>query len=56
MPMKSQAQRAFLWMKHPHVAREFEAKTPQGEKLPERLHPKKQGERKRYEAMVDRRK
>lgn len=54
MPMKSQAQRAFLWSQHPDVAREFEAKTPKGEKLPERIHPKKEGKR-RYKALRDRR-
>lgn len=36
MPMKSKKQRAFLWMKHPEVAREFEEHTPKGAKLPER--------------------
>jgi hypothetical protein len=42
MPMKSQAQRSFLWAKHPEVAREFESKTPKGKKLPQHIKtPKK---------------
>lgn len=41
MPMKSQAQRAYLWAKHPKVAREFENKTPKGVKLPKKVKPKK---------------
>lgn len=40
MPMKSQAQRKFLWAKHPEVAREFEAKTPKG-KLPAKVSAKR---------------
>ena len=36
MPFKSEAQRKFLFAKHPSVAREFAAKTPKGAKLPER--------------------
>lgn len=34
MPFKSQAQRAFMWAKHPEVAKEFEAATPKGKVLP----------------------
>jgi len=34
MPMRSQAQRGYLWMHHPEVAKEFESKTPKGKKLP----------------------
>ena len=41
MPMKSQAQRAYLWANNPKVAREFEAHTPKGKKLPKRIKPKK---------------
>lgn len=41
MPMKSQAQRRALWAKDPKLAREFEAKTPPGKKLPERVKPKR---------------
>lgn len=40
MPMKSQAQRAYLHIHHPKVAAEFEAKTPKGKKLPKHA-PKK---------------
>ena len=38
--MKSQAQRAYLHAKHPKVAREFEAKTPKGKKLPAKARKK----------------
>jgi hypothetical protein len=41
MPMKSQAQRAYLWANNPKVAKEFEAHTPKGQKLPKRVKPKK---------------
>jgi len=41
MPFKSEAQRRFMYMFHPKLAREFERKTPKNVKLPERLHPKR---------------
>jgi hypothetical protein len=53
MPMVSQAQRRYLWSRHPDVAREFEASTPEGKELPERLHPSKRKKRP-YKALVDR--
>jgi hypothetical protein len=34
MAMKSQAQRAFLHINEPELAKEFEEKTPKGKKLP----------------------
>lgn len=34
MPMKSQAQRRYLWATHPKIARRFENETPDGRKLP----------------------
>lgn len=37
MPMKSDAQRRFLWAKHPRLAREFENATPKGKDLPEHV-------------------
>jgi len=40
MPMKSQAQRKYLWAKHPKVAKEFESKTPKDKKLPKKLTKK----------------
>ncbi len=40
MPLKSQAQRRYLWAKHPEVAREFEEHTPKGKKLPEHVEKK----------------
>ena len=41
MPMKSQAQRKYLWAKEPEVAAEFEAKTPKGKKLPRKVQKAK---------------
>jgi hypothetical protein len=43
MPFKSEAQRRYLYAKHPAVAREFESKTPKGKKLPK--HAKKRKKR-----------
>lgn len=37
MPMRSQAQRAYLHIHHPEIAAEFEAATPKGAKLPEHV-------------------
>lgn len=37
MPFKSEAQRRFLFAKHPDVAREFAAATPKGKELPEHV-------------------
>lgn len=36
MPFKSDAQRKFLYAKHPDVAKKFQADTPKGAKLPTR--------------------
>lgn len=41
MPMKSKAQRAYLWENQPEVAAQFEAETPNGKKLPARANEKK---------------
>jgi len=41
MPIKSKKQRAYLWAKHPEIAKEFESKTPKGKKLPLRVKKKK---------------
>jgi len=40
MPFKSQAQRRFLYARHPKIAVEFSSKTPKGN-LPEKIHKKK---------------
>lgn len=40
-PVKSKAQRKFLWATNPTLAREFESKTPKGKKLPARIKKKK---------------
>jgi len=37
MPMKSQAQRAYLHIHHPEIAARWEAHTPKGKKLPEHV-------------------
>ena len=37
MPMKSQAQRAYLHIHHPRIADRWEAHTPKGKKLPEHV-------------------
>lgn len=37
MPFKSQAQRGFMYSQHPKLAKEFEAATPKGAKLPEHV-------------------
>jgi hypothetical protein len=36
MPFESQAQRRFMYAKHPQMAKEFEAVTPKGVTLPMR--------------------
>jgi hypothetical protein len=41
MPMKSQAQRAYLHIHHPDVAAEFEAAAPKGSKLPKHARHKR---------------
>lgn len=41
MPFKSEAQRRYLFAKHPEVAEEFAQATPKGKKLPEKRHPEK---------------
>lgn len=40
MPFKSQAQRAFMYARHPELAREFEAATPKGKHLPQHVGDK----------------
>lgn len=37
MPFRSEAQRRYLFAKHPDVAREFAAATPKGTRLPEHV-------------------
>lgn len=41
MPMKSQAQRAYLHIHNPKVAAEFERATPKGKKLPKHVKKRK---------------
>ncbi len=40
MPFRSEAQRRYLYSKHPSMAAKWEKETPKG-KLPKRLKPKK---------------
>ncbi len=48
MPFRSQAQRKFMYAKHPKLAKEFESKTPKGKKLPDKV-PLKDSMKKRLE-------
>lgn len=41
MPFRSAAQRAFLFLRHPKIARRFASETPKGAKLPEHAKPPK---------------
>lgn len=41
MPMKSSAQRKFLWANYPELAKKFESETPKGKKLPKKVKKKK---------------
>lgn len=41
MPFKSEAQRRYLYANEPEVAREFQAHTPKGAKLPRHVGKKK---------------
>ena len=41
MPMKSTAQRKYLWANNPKVAAKFEAETKPGKKLPKHVKKKK---------------
>lgn len=45
MPFKSIAQQRFMYAKHPEIAKEFQAATPKGKKLP--MYAKKQQQQKR---------
>ena len=40
MPFRSIAQRNYLFAKHPKVAKQFQAETPPGMSLPNRVKPK----------------
>jgi hypothetical protein len=41
MPFKSQKQRAWMYANKPEMAKEWEAATPKGKKLPRRVKKKK---------------
>jgi hypothetical protein len=59
MPFKSEAQRRYFhWAKRegkisPKTVREWEEHTPEGKKLPERIHPKKKYHKKIAQAFFD---
>ncbi len=40
MPFVSKQQRKYMYSQHPEMAKEWEAATPKGKKLPERVKPK----------------
>lgn len=40
MPFKSQKQRAYLYSQKPKIAKEFQAHTPKGKKLPKKIRKK----------------
>jgi len=50
MPFKSEAQRKFLYAKHPEIAKEFQEATPKGAKLPE--HVAKLGKPRKHVRLV----
>lgn len=41
MPFKSKAQRRLMYAKDPEMAKVWEAHTPKGKKLPEKVKPKR---------------
>ena len=41
MPFASEAQRKFMYAKHPGIAKEFQEKTPKNANLPEHVAKKK---------------
>ena len=47
MPFRSQAQRAYMYAVHPKLAAEFQAETPKGTKLPEKVKDKSTDEKRR---------
>ena len=40
MPFESESQRGYMYANHPELAKEFEAKTPKGKKLPKHVAKK----------------
>jgi hypothetical protein len=43
MPFKSEAQRSFMWVRHPGIARRWSVEYPVGRKLPARVLMKRRG-------------
>ena len=41
-PFRSEAQRRYMYMNHPEIAKEFAEHTPKGKKLPEHVKHKKE--------------
>lgn len=52
MPFKSKAQRGYLYANDPAVAAKFQAATPKGAKLPERVGKKQTPPKKRRAGMM----
>ena len=48
MPMRSQAQRRYLWATNPEVAKKLEAESPKGQPLPDHVQPTRKGKRRRF--------
>jgi hypothetical protein len=46
MPFKSKAQRAYLYIHHPQIAKQWEKITPKNAKLPEHAKENKNGSKK----------
>jgi len=51
MPFQSKSQRAFLYEKHPDIAKRWEKETPKGKKLP--IHKKGSKSDKRNKNLTD---
>jgi len=51
MPFKSDAQRRFMYAKHPEIAKEFSEHTPKGADLPE--HVKRKAKKKALRKIAD---
>lgn len=47
MPVRSKAQRKWLWANNPELAEEYEKHTPANAKLPDRVKPKPKTKRKK---------
>lgn len=53
MPFKSKDQRAYLYANKPEIAKEFEAKTPKGVKLPQKVDKEEEDIDESFEQRID---